>query len=59
MWVIYYPKNAIDSKYRSNEWRHLKAPYHGEGVKVNECGFHLIFSEEHQQNLYAHVLESS
>ena len=50
VWVAYYPKVAIDNKYWSNEWRHLKASFHGEGVKVEECGFHLIYSEEHQQN---------
>ena len=50
VWVAYYPKVAIDNKYWSNEWRHLKASFHGEGVKVEECGFHLIYYEEHQQN---------
>ena len=50
VWVIYYPKDAIDNKYWSNEWKHLKASFHGKGVKVKECWFHLIYSEEHQQN---------
>ena len=50
VWVVYYPKVAIDKKYWSNEWRHLKASFDGEGVIVVECGFHLIYSEEHQQN---------
>ena len=50
VWVTYYPNVAIDNMYWSNEWRHLKASFDGEGVKVEECGFHLIYSEQHQQN---------
>ena len=50
VWVVYYPKVAIKNMYWSNGWRHLKASFDGEGMKVEECGFHLIYSEEHQQN---------
>ena len=50
VWVVYYPKVAIDKNYWSNKWRHSKASFDGEGVKVEKCGFHLIYSEEHQQN---------
>ena len=28
----------------------MKASFDGEGVIVVECGIHLIYSEEHQQN---------
>ena len=50
VWVAYYPKVAIDNKYWSNEWRHLKATFRGKGVEVKECGFHLIYTEEHQHS---------
>ena len=42
-WVAYYPKVAIENKHWSNEWRHLKASFYGEEVKVEECGLHLIY----------------
>ena len=50
VWVVYYPKVTIQNMFWSNGSRHLKASFDGEGVKVEECGFHLIYSEEHQQN---------
>ena len=51
MWVIYYPKDSIKEKYRSNEWTHFTASFHGFGtIKVKECGFHLIYSKEYQHN---------
>ena len=41
--VAFYPKVAIENKHWSNEWRHLKASFYGEEVKVEECGLHLIY----------------
>ena len=47
VWVAYYPKVAIKNQCWSNEWRHLKASSHGylgsKQVKVEQCGFHLIY----------------
>lgn len=47
VWVAYYPKVAIKNEYWSNEWKLLKASLHGfisgKLVKVEECGFHLLY----------------
>ena len=47
LWVACYPKVAIKNQCWSNEWRHLKASFHGhlgsKQVKVEQCGFHLIY----------------
>ena len=51
LWVIYYPMDDIKEEYRSNEWTHFMASfYRDEIIQVKECGFHLIYSEEHQHN---------
>ncbi|KAJ9691428.1 hypothetical protein PVL29_013567 [Vitis rotundifolia] len=54
MWMIYYPKVAIDKRYRSNKWRQLMASFcgylQGEAMKVDECGIHLIYAHDLEQN---------
>ncbi|CBI17047.3 unnamed protein product, partial [Vitis vinifera] len=54
MWMIYYPKHEIEEKYHSNKWRQLTASFcgylRGKAVKVEECGIHLIYAHDHEQN---------
>ncbi|KAJ9676310.1 hypothetical protein PVL29_025033 [Vitis rotundifolia] len=54
MWMIYYPKVEIEKKYHSNKGRQLTASFSGclkgKAVKVEECGIHLIYAHEHEQN---------
>ena len=54
MWMIYYPKYEIGEKYHSNKWRQLTASFcgylRGKAVKVEECGIHLIYAHDHEQN---------
>ncbi|XP_034677016.1 disease resistance protein RUN1-like isoform X2 [Vitis riparia] len=54
MWMIYYPKVAIKKKYHSNKWGQLEASFcgylHGKAMKVEECGIHLIYAHDHDQN---------
>ena len=53
MCVIYYPKDAIKEKFRSNECTHFRASFHcTKGnyfhrmpVRVEECGVHLIYAK--------------
>ena len=53
MWMIYYPKVAIEKQYHSNKWRQLEASYCGyccgKALEVKECGIHLIYSHDHDQ----------
>ena len=52
MCVIYYPKDAIKEKFRSNECTHFRASFyctdgnyfHPTKVEVEECGVHLIYA---------------
>uniref|UniRef100_F6GW25 TMV resistance protein N n=1 Tax=Vitis vinifera TaxID=29760 RepID=F6GW25_VITVI len=54
MWMIYYPKLLIEKKYHSNKCRELTASFcgylRGKAVKVEECGIHLIYAHDHEQN---------
>ena len=54
MWMIYYPKVGIEKKYPSNKWRQLTVSFcgymNGKAVKVEECGIHLIYAHDHEQN---------
>ena len=51
MWVIYYPKDTIQEKTFSKQWtQYFMASFHWGTLEVKECGFHLIYSEQHQQN---------
>ncbi|KAJ9676312.1 hypothetical protein PVL29_025035 [Vitis rotundifolia] len=54
MWMIYYPKVDIKKKYHSNKGRQLTASFCGflcgEEMKVEECGIHLIYAHDHEQN---------
>ncbi|XP_034675536.1 disease resistance protein RPV1-like isoform X13 [Vitis riparia] len=47
--VAFYPKVAIKNKGWSNEWRHMKASFHGKREKVEECGLHLIYKKQRFQ----------
>ncbi|KAL6318142.1 hypothetical protein AAG906_035647 [Vitis piasezkii] len=46
------------NKYYTNEWRHLRASFHGyfgyEKAKVEECGFHLVYSQDYEQGSSSH-----
>ncbi|XP_019071940.2 disease resistance protein RUN1 isoform X1 [Vitis vinifera] len=46
VWVAYYPKVAIENDYWSDKWIHLKALFHSEHSKVEECGLHLIYKTD-------------
>ena len=49
MSVIYYPKDAIKDKFRSNQWTHFKALFSGrDSNHVKECGIHLIYANDFQ-----------
>ncbi|KAJ9675649.1 hypothetical protein PVL29_024531 [Vitis rotundifolia] len=54
VWVLYYPKVAIEEKYHSNKWRRLKASFYGffNGVlvKVEKCGMQLIYAKNDEYN---------
>ncbi|KAJ9676304.1 hypothetical protein PVL29_025028 [Vitis rotundifolia] len=54
MWLIYYPKVEIQQKYHSNKWRQLTASFsgrfEGKAVKVEECGIHLMYAHDLEQN---------
>ena len=54
LWVLYYPKVAIEEKYHSNKWRRLKASFYGffngVPVKVMKCGMQLIYAKNDEYN---------
>ncbi|KAL6315586.1 hypothetical protein AAG906_000892 [Vitis piasezkii] len=54
LWVLYYPKVAIEEKYHSNKWRRLKASFYGffngVPVKVEKCGMQLIYAKNDEYN---------
>ena len=55
MWVTYYPKVAINELCHSNQWRQLKASFHGfygsnQPFKVKNCGIRLIYNQDHQES---------
>ena len=54
VWVLYYPKVAIEEKYHSNKWRRLKASFHGYfngmPMKVEKCGMQLIYAKNDEYN---------
>ncbi|KAJ9675664.1 hypothetical protein PVL29_024537 [Vitis rotundifolia] len=48
VWELYYPKFAIEEKYRSNTWGSLKASFRGyfNGLPVKvKCGMQLVYAE--------------
>ncbi|XP_034680691.1 disease resistance protein RPV1-like isoform X1 [Vitis riparia] len=54
MWMTYYPKVEIVKNYPSNKGRQLTASFcgylKGKALKVEECGIHLIYAHDHEQN---------
>ena len=55
MWMFYYPKVAIQKRFRSNKWKQLQTSFtscsDGKAMKVKECGIHLIYaSHAHEHN---------
>ena len=54
VWVICYPKVAIDQRYRSDQWTHFMASFKGfynfseRTFKVKKCGIHLIYAQDFQ-----------
>ncbi|KAJ9707494.1 hypothetical protein PVL29_002497 [Vitis rotundifolia] len=54
VWVICYPKVAIDQRYRSDQWTHFMASFKGfynfgeRTFKVKKCGIHLIYAQNFQ-----------
>ncbi|RVW59242.1 TMV resistance protein N [Vitis vinifera] len=54
MWMIYCPMMETKEKYPSNKWRQLTASFcgflRGKAMKVEECGIHLIYAHDHEQN---------
>ncbi|RVX13110.1 TMV resistance protein N [Vitis vinifera] len=54
VWVLYYPKFAIEEKYHSNKWGRLKASFHGYfngmPMKVEKCGMQLIYAKNDEYN---------
>ena len=48
VWVIFYPQVAIKQLYRSNQWRHFMASFHGFG-RVEKCRIRLIYAEDYEQ----------
>ena len=63
MWMFYYPKVAIQKRFRSNKWKQLQTSFSscsdGKAMKVKECGIHLIYaSHAHEHNNPASTGES-
>ena len=63
MWMFYYPKVAIQKRFRLNKWKQLQTSFSGcsdgKAMKVKECGIHLIYaSHAHEHNNPASAGES-
>ena len=47
VWVIYYPKAAIEQRYCTNQWTHFMASFHG-SLRMEECGIRLIYAGDYE-----------
>ena len=46
VWMTYYPKVGVKEMYHSNNYRFLKASFHGTHVKVEKCDINLIYAKD-------------